>query len=202
LIKWNCMKLALLLLLLPFIMHSQNEYIEKVIEHRKKKNIQYKDSLTSPFHKEIANFDSLNYFLPNPKFNIQAKFIKEFGPTFDMSTSSGKLKKFRLYGKLYFSLDSIDYVLPVYQNLKLMTNPLYQNYIFIPFTDLTNGKETYGGGRYIETTKPDSDVLNLDFNYSFNPYCHYTTGYNCPIPPKENFLDLRIEAGEKKYKTH
>ena len=201
-IKWNCMKLALLLLLLPFIMHSQNEYIEKVIEHRKKKNIQYKDSLTSPFPKEIANFDSLNYFLPNPKFNIQAKFIKEFGPTFDMSTSSGKLKKFRLYGKLYFSLDSIDYVLPVYQNLKLMTNPLYQNYIFIPFTDLTNGKETYGGGRYIETTKPDSDVLNLDFNYSFNPYCHYTTGYNCPIPPKENFLDLRIEAGEKKYKTH
>ena len=88
------------------------------------------------------------------------------------------------------------------KNLKLMTNPLYQNYIFIPFTDLTNGKETYGGGRYIETTKPDSDVLNLDFNYSFNPYCHYTTGYNCPIPPKENFLDLRIEAGEKKYKTH
>ena len=196
------MKLALLLLILPFITHSQNQYIEKVIEHRKKKNIQYKDSLTSPFHKGIANFDSLNYFPPNPKFNIQAKFIQEFGSPFDMATSSGKLKKFRLYGKLYFSLDSIDYILPVYQNLKLMTNPLYQNYIFIPFTDLTNGKETYGGGRYIETTKPDSDILNLDFNYSFNPYCHYTTGYNCPIPPKENFLDLRIEAGEKKYKAH
>jgi len=196
------MKLALLLLFLPFIMHSQNQYIEKVIEHRKKKNIEYKDSLTSPFRKGIANFDSLHYFPPNPKFNIQAKFIKEFGPTFDMSTSSGKLKKFRIYGKLYFNLDSIDYVLPIYQNLKLMTNPLYQNYIFIPFTDLTNGKETYGGGRYIEATIPHSDIFNLDFNYCFNPYCHYTTGYNCPIPPKENFLDLRIEAGEKKYKEN
>ena len=87
------MKLALLLLFLPFITHSQNQYIEKVLEHRKKKNTEYKDSLTSPFHKDINNFDSLNYFTPNPKFNIQAKFVKVLGPAFDMSTSSGKLKK-------------------------------------------------------------------------------------------------------------
>jgi uncharacterized protein len=197
------MKLALLLLLLPFITHSQNQYIEKVVEHRKEKNAEYKDTLKSPFHKEqIANFDSLNYFAPNQKFNIQAKFVKELGAAFDMTTSSGKSKKFRVYGNLFFSIDSIDYVLPIYQNLKLMTNPLYQNYIFIPFTDLTNGEETYGGGRYIEATIPTSNTFNLDFNYCFNPYCHYTTGYNCPIPPKENFLDLRIEAGEKVYEEH
>ncbi len=197
------MKLALLLLLLPFITHSQNQYIEKVVEHRKEKNAEYKDALKSPFHKEqIANFDSLNYFAPNQKFNIQAKFVKELGAAFDLTTSSGKLKKFRVYGNLFFSIDSIDYVLPIYQNLKLMTNPLYQNYIFIPFTDLTNGEETYGGGRYIEATIPTSNTFNLDFNYCFNPYCHYTTGYNCPIPPKENFLDLRIEAGEKVYEEH
>lgn len=197
------MKLALLLLLLPFITHSQNQYIEKVVEHRKEKNAEYKDTLKSPFHKEqIANFDSLNYFAPNQKFNIQAKFVKELGAAFDLTTSSGKLKKFRVYGNLFFSIDSIDYVLPIYQNLKLMTNPLYQNYIFIPFTDLTNGEETYGGGRYIEATIPTSNTFNLDFNYCFNPYCHYTTGYNCPIPPKENFLDLRIEAGEKVYEEH
>jgi len=196
------MKLALLLLFLPFITHSQNQYIEKVLEHRTNKNNEYKDSLTSPFHKDIANFDSLNYFAPNPKFNIQAKFIKELGAPFDMTTSSGKSKKFRVYGNLLFRIDSIDYVLPIYQNLKLMTNPLYRDYIFIPFTDLTNGEETYGGGRYIEATIPTSNTFNLDFNYCFNPYCHYTTGYNCPIPPKENFLDLRIEAGEKAYKEH
>ena len=196
------MKLALLLLFLPFITHSQNQYIENVLEHRKEKNAEYKDALTSPFHKDITNFDSLNYFAPNPKFNIQAKFVKELGTPFDMSTSSGKLKKFRVYGNLHFRIDSIDYVLPIYQNLKLMTNPLYRNYIFIPFTDLTNGEETYGGGRYIEATIPTSNTFNLDFNYCFNPYCHYTTGYNCPIPPKENFLDLRIEAGEKVYKEH
>ena len=196
------MRLALLLLLLPSITYSQNQYIKKVVEHRKEKNTEYKDSLTSPFHKDIINFDSLNYFAPNPKFNIQAKFVKEPGTPFDMTTSSGKSKRFRVYGNLFFSIDSIDYVLPIYQNLKLMTNPLYRNYIFIPFTDLTNGEETYGGGRYIEATIPTSNTFNLDFNYCFNPYCHYTTGYNCPIPPKESFLDLRIEAGEKVYKEH
>ena len=74
------MKLALLLLLLPFITYSQNQYTEKVVEHRKEKNAEYKDTLKSPFHKEqIANFNSLNYFTPNPKFNIQAKFVKELG---------------------------------------------------------------------------------------------------------------------------
>ena len=113
------MKLALLLLFLPFITHSQNKYIENVLEHRKEKNAEYKDLLTSPFHKDITNFDSLNYFAPNPKFNIQAKFVKELGTPFDMSTSSGKLKKFRVYGNLHFRIDSIDYVLPIYQNLLL-----------------------------------------------------------------------------------
>ena len=149
------MKLVLLLLLFPFIAYSQDDYIEKVFEHRKEKNIEYKDSLKSPFHKEqIASFDSLNYFAPNPKFNIEANFVKELGTPFDMTTSSGKLKKFRVYGNLHFSVDSIAYVLPIYQNLKLMTNPIYRNYIFIPFTDLTNGEETYGGGRYIEAKTP------------------------------------------------
>ena len=197
------MKLVILFLLLPFISYSQNEYIEKIFEHRKEKNIEYKDSLKSPFQQEqIASFDSLNYFAPNPKFNIVANFVKELGTPFDMTTSSGKLKKFRVYGYLHFSIDSIAYVLPIYQNLKLMTNPIYRNYIFIPFTDLTNGEETYGGGRYIEAKIPTSDTFNLDFNYCFNPYCHYTTGYNCPIPPKESFLNLKIEAGEKVFDNH
>ena len=196
------MKLALLILIIPFIANAQNQYIENVLAHRKNKNTEYKDALTSPFHKDITNFDSLNYFAPNPEFNIQAKFVKELGTPFDMTTSSGKSKKFRVYGNLLFRIDSIDYVLPIYQNLKLMTNPLYRDYIFIPFTDLTNGEETYGGGRYIEAKIPASDTFNLDFNYCFNPYCHYTIGYNCPIPPKKNFLNLRIEAGEKAYKEH
>jgi len=83
-----------------------------------------------------------------------------------------------------------------------MTHPIYKNHIFIPFTDLTNGEETYGGGRYIDATIPKGKSITLDFNYSYNPYCHYTEGYNCPIPPKENFLDIKIKAGEKIWKKY
>ncbi len=82
-----------------------------------------------------------------------------------------------------------------------MKNEKYKDYIFIPFKDHTNGNETYGGGRYIEAKKPTGDTYQLDFNYAFNPYCHYTTGYSCPYPPEANFLEIKIETGEKKYKT-
>lgn len=197
------MKFLFFLLFIPAYFSAQTDYYSTVLEHRTNKNAEFNDTLNSPLKKhQIKKFDSLNYFVPNPKFKIQAKFVKEIGTAFDMTTSSGQLKKFRQYGKLLFTIDSTDFELPIYQNLKLMSHPLYRDYIFIPFTDLTNGDETYGGGRYIEAKTPTSDTFELDFNYSFNPYCHYTTGYNCPIPPKENFLNIRIEAGEKIYRGY
>jgi len=148
------------------------------------------------------NFKHLNYYKPNPAYKIIANFKKEIGDEFYMTTSAGKKKKFRQYGILSFEIDGKKLKLPIYQNIKLMKTEMYKDYIFIPFTDLTNGEETYGGGRYIETTIPKGNTYVLDFNYCFNPYCHYTTGYNCPIPPKANFLDLKIEAGEKKYESY
>jgi uncharacterized protein (DUF1684 family) len=150
----------------------------------------------------VAIFDSLNYFYPNEKWKVQAIFTKEIGGPFDMATSAGKTKRFRQFGKIRFIIGGAVYELAIYQNLQLMNNPIYKDYIFIPFTDLTNIDDTYGGGRYIETRTPTSGTLELDFNYCFNPYCHYTDGYNCPIPPKENFLNIRIEAGEKVFESH
>jgi len=197
------MKLFIALIFLPILSFSQNDYLNELIQHRNDKNIEYKDTIKSPFKTDqIESFDSLNYFSPNEKWKVQAIFTKEIGGPFDMATSAGKKKRFRQYGKLRFIIDGAVYELSIYQNIQLMTNPLYKDYIFIPFTDLTNGEETYGGGRYIETKTPTSGVFELDFNYCFNPYCHYTDGYNCPIPPKENFLNLKIEAGEKVYEKH
>jgi uncharacterized protein (DUF1684 family) len=79
--------------------------------------------------------------------------------------------------------------------------PKYKNYLFVPFKDMTNGKETYGGGRYLdlETTDIQNDSVILDFNKAYNPYCAYSNGYSCPIPPKENHLAVSIEAGEKTF---
>jgi uncharacterized protein (DUF1684 family) len=189
-----------ILLVLSSTLFSQEkeDYLKTLSKHRIEMDKEFGDTATSILPNNIIlNFKHLNYFKPNPKYNITADFKKEIGKEFTMTTSSGKLKTFRQYGILSFAIDKKEFQLPIYQNIKLMKNTKYKDYIFIPFNDLTNGLETYGGGRYIEATKPTGKKFKLDFNYAFNPYCHYTTGYNCPIPPKENFLDIRIEAGEK-----
>jgi uncharacterized protein (DUF1684 family) len=194
--------LIILLLLTSLVLFGQekNNYLEQLNVHRTEMDKEFGDTATSilPNHTAL-NFKQLNYFKPNDKFNILANFKKAIGKEFFMTTSSGNKKTFRQYGILSFTIDSKLYKLPIYQNIKLMQNDKYKDYIFIPFTDLTNNNETYGGGRYIEAKKPTGKTYQLDFNYAFNPYCHYTTGYNCPIPPKEIFLDIRIEAGEKKF---
>jgi uncharacterized protein (DUF1684 family) len=184
------------------IAQRESAYYSNVNQYRTEKDREFRDTSSSILpNEEALNFEHLNYFQPNEKFNVIAKFKKKIGNDFAMTTSSGKKKLFRQYGILCFTIDEKEFELPIYQNIKLMVSEKYKDYIFIPFTDLTNGSETYGGGRYIEATKPTGKTFQLDFNYAFNPYCHYTTGYNCPIPPKENFLDIRIEAGEQVFET-
>ena len=62
---------------------------------------------------------------------------------------------------------------------------------------MTNGEKTYQGGRFIDIRIPDGDSVFIDFNKAYNPYCAYNTDYSCPIPPKENDLNVRIMAGVK-----
>jgi uncharacterized protein (DUF1684 family) len=73
----------------------------------------------------------------------------------------------------------------------------YEKFILIPFGDKTNGTETYGGGRYIDITIPEGNKAIIDFNMAYNPYCAYSAKYTCPIPPKENILDVEIKSGQK-----
>jgi len=178
---------------------GQSKFEKTEIERRSQVNMSYADSAHSPLNKDsIASFKSLNYYPINKAYRIKVKVIKQLDTVFTMATSSGKLKKFRQYAILKFKLNGKKVELPIYQNMRLMKTPLHRDYLFIPFTDLTNSVETYGGGRYIEARIPKKGKkLILDFNQCFNPYCHYSSGYNCPIPPKANFIDLKIEAGEK-----
>jgi uncharacterized protein (DUF1684 family) len=72
--------------------------------------------------------------------------------------------------------------------------------LFIVFGDLTNGTETFGGGRYIYRKPPDGrGIVDLDFNYAYNPPCVFTPHATCPIPTAQNRLPIRVEAGEKRY---
>jgi uncharacterized protein len=95
--------------------------------------------------------------------------------------------------------------LMVYQSQALLQKAGTRDYLFIPFTDATSGTDSYGAGRYIDGTISDirNGSLVLDFNKAYNPYCAYSAGYNCPIPPRENDLPVAIRAGERNYgKTH
>lgn len=200
------MKSISLLLIIIFInsfSFGQNEYVKELLVHRQSVDIEFGDTAQSILPDSLAfKFKGLSYFEPNLEFKVSCKVKISIGDEFDMLTSKGETKKYRKYGYLKFKIKGKRFKLPIYQSMRLMKIEKYKDYMFIPFTDLTSGNQSYGGGRYIETTIPKSKKIVLDFNYAFNPYCHYTTGYNCPIPPVENFLNIEILAGEKKYSTN
>jgi len=103
--------------------------------------------------------------------------------------------EYRRFAILRFEIDGKPQELTLLQNKGNLRNPLYRNRLFLPYQDQTNGHQTYGGGRYIDLLVPEGERMILDFNQSYHPYCAYADGYNCPIPPAENKLDLAIEAG-------
>jgi uncharacterized protein len=95
--------------------------------------------------------------------------------------------------------------LNLYQSQSLMEVDAYKSHLFLPFTDETSGAGSYEGGRYIDLSFEDirNKKIVIDFNKAYNPYCAYVSGkYNCPIPPAENTLPVRVEAGERQYAKH
>ena len=89
-----------------------------------------------------------------------------------MATYSGEVQPYRKYGEITFTLDGQKHTLEVYENLRYLKIPGYEDYLFLPFKDLTNSKKTYGGGRYINLSKKDAadGTLTVDFNKNYNPW--------------------------------
>jgi len=145
------------------------------------------------------------FFPASADYKVQATFTRIVDSIgFIMPTSGTKSKKFFRYGKVDFDLAGKALSLCIYQNEALMQDSTYKDHLFLPFTDLTSGEESYGGGRYIDLEIKDikNNTLIIDFNKAYNPYCVYSKGYNCPIPPRENDLPVAIKAGEKDFARH
>ena len=145
----------------------------------------------------------ISFYPVSPDYNVSARFEKNADTVKVAMKTSGTtipVKNFTRWGKLYFSIHATELILNVYRSTDSLPAE-YKDYLFIPFTDLTSGEGSYGGGRYIDILSTDikGNFLQLDFNKAYNPYCAYTTGYNCPIPPRENYLAVVITAGEKDY---
>lgn len=144
----------------------------------------------------------LAFFPIDPSYQVKCRFQKTDKPDwFPMSTSGAAKKMHRIYGLLTFTLRDTILHLYIYQSQALLQTTEYKDYLFIPFSDQSSGVDTYGAGRYLDCTINDihDGTLLLDFNKAYNPSCAYSTGYNCPIPPKENDLPVTISAGEKNY---
>lgn len=149
----------------------------------------------------------LAFYPVNETYLVKARLEKTPNSSwFKMETSGLMRPLYRVFGAAHFSLNGERVKLLIYQSQELMNNEQYKTHLFLPFTDLTNGTETYMGGRYIDLdfSAISGNTITLDFNKAYNPYCAYVSGvYNCPIPPKENALPIKIEAGEKAFsKAH
>lgn len=194
-------KIIWLFLILPLWAFSQKTTSKEVMEvkkFQKELNAEYLNPKETPLRGDnFKNFKEHPFFPIDMKYRITAKFVKSKDTKpFDLPTSSGKTKSYQEYGKASFELDGKPYTLTLYQSLDLIKQKKYQDYLFLPFRDATNEKETYGGGKYLDLKIPKGNTIVLDFNQSYHPYCAYNAyDYNCPIVPEENKLPVEIRAG-------
>ena len=174
---------------------SQLEDLRAEIDHFMKHHPQ------SPLEPEQqAVFERLEYFDANSDLIIEVdvELFPDDEPVLSMQTSTGDQQEFRRWGTFSFEVGGQS------AELTIFSDPHGENF-FMPFKDLTNGEETYGAGRYMDEHRPGFQPLangkfKVDFNYAYNPYCAYSPYYSCPLPPRENWIQVPIRAGEKGYK--
>lgn len=173
-------------------------YQDEIVRWREHYKQEFLTDSHSPLKADDTGF--LRFYAPDEQYRVKAAFVlTPQSKPFSIETHSGKKKPYRCYGRLQFDVNGKKCSLEVYQGLDLIKKPELKDYLFIPFTDLTNNETTFGGGRYIDLKTGDiqDGSLLLDFNKAYNPYCAFGEGYSCPIPPDANKLQVRIEAGEK-----
>lgn len=160
-------------------------------EFRRQKDEFFKTGHESPIPADQrVSFAGLKYYPENPqlRFLVDLDRVPETNVAF--TTSTGEQKVYKKIGKLKFEVSGQPVELTLYQ--------AESGTHFLPFRDATSGNETYGAGRYLEVKKA-AEKFELDFNHAYNPYCAYSLGYSCPLPPPENWLRVPIPAGEKKF---
>jgi hypothetical protein len=144
-----------------------------------------------------AAFTGLRYFDYDPAYRVIARIHRDVQPiTLDYELDQDGLMRCTRFGQVAFTLPMGAGTLSLY-----WING-YGGGLFLPFGDATNGRETYGGGRYLFDTIKGADLgttpdkIVLDFNYAYNPSCAYNPRWVCPLTPPENRLAFPIQAGE------
>ncbi|WP_316632545.1 DUF1684 domain-containing protein [uncultured Flavobacterium sp.] len=196
-------KIIALVLLLAFNFgFSQKKFNQSDAEKFQSKiNSEYADAKTSPLMEEdLKNFKTLDFYPISGNYFVVAKFEKaQDEKVFEMKTTGTRTPKYIKYGTLYFTLNNVALKLNVYRSIELSKTKEYKDHLFLPFSDLTSGKESYIGGRYIDLKIPKGNTIAVDFNQAYNPYCAYNHKYSCPLVPLENDLKVEVKAGVKNF---
>lgn len=179
------------------------EPIPGFTDHQQKQNAFFQDASKSPLtKKQLKSFKALPFFKLDSSFIVKAFLEKQIDTHFkDIPTSTERFVRQRVYGLIKMKIKEETITLKIYQTESAYLNE-QDNTLFLPFLDLTNGENTYGGGRYLDLIIPDNDSLLIDFNRAYNPYCAYNPKYSCPIVPRTNFVPLKVEAGVMYVKAH
>lgn len=196
--------LLIFIISLSCLSQSDAKIIKEIAEHQAEENERFLNPETSILEeKDLLEFKALEYYPIDLKFRVESNLERTPNEKpFKMRTTTDRLPEYVKYGVAHFTIDGEKLKLNVYKSTSEPKDPKYKDYLFIPFTDYTSGDGSYGGGRYVDAWIPEGDTLLIDFNKAYNPYCAYNKKYSCPIPPRENDLRIRIEAGVKDFGKH
>lgn len=189
---------VLIVLLMTSLNSFGQNHSTEIAEWQKKYKDDFLSDTNSPLKKEDLQY--LRFYDADSTYKVIAKEeLLSNEQSFIMPVFAGTGRQYVRYAILKFTLKSQPMQLTVYRNIALSAIPQYKDYLFLPFTDETNGGETYGGGRYIDLREGNfkSNEVVIDFNKAYNPYCAFSGGYACPKPPDENHLQIAVKAGEK-----
>lgn len=177
------------------VIPKYDTYEESIVAMRAKKNeSMLGNGIIEP--EKVSAFKGLNYFDPDTTFIFKANFAIIKPEKVVFKTTDERAPVYYKYCKLSFNTQGKDAVLYGYVSEEDIEAP---KSIFVPFKDATSNSISYGGGRYLDLDyHGEKNMMLLDFNYAYNPYCHYNHNFSCPLVPAENVLKVAINAGEKK----
>ncbi|WP_418281674.1 DUF1684 domain-containing protein [Halorubrum sp. DTA98] len=174
-----------------------SDYVDRVEANRREKDDFFAEHPQSPIPPEHRDaFDGLDYFDPDPAYRVEATVTVHDDPEpVEMETTASNPVRYLRVVTFAFEIDGDEYALAGYRQAG------DDGAIFVPFRDKTTGQQTYYQGRYMELEPDeelsDGDVVTIDFNLAYSPFCAYSETFSCPLPPGENWLETVVPAGEK-----
>jgi len=174
------------------------EWKEALERERREKDIFFRGFQSPVSFAAREKFSGLDYYPPDPDYNLELEIFEHRDKNIvQIEDTKGNIRDFVRWGEFRFTIHGEDCVLQAYKG------DIYDERLFIPFRDQTSGKETYGAGRYLDLETRRDRTGNgkwiLDFNRAYNPWCAYSNDYACPYTPPENWLKIKIRAGEKNF---